>query len=583
LERQRVSIEEQQEGIAKARRAFEDEKATLNTERAAWEHDRVVVERLRSVVEEERAAIEHEQASLQQERAAVESQQMLLQQELREFEAHKHSLTLERLDWQTETSRAEADLAGRREDLERRAAALSKQQADQDSARRRIDDSQKSLTRRQETIEQAEADLLERKRQFHEEQLSFESERQGLQQAQSLLATDRQLLASEQAALASEQVALASEQAALASERQAIEALRQQCRTNESEWSQRLTEQTRQLTEATERLNRATHELEQQQELLEAARRELDDERQSWEHERQGLQQGYEQQLATLREKLSSQEDVNQRDSKAAEEHAAEYGHRWTELNQWAKDLEQLAEELRQQAEELADGRKRLEERLAIAAENSLHSTRHPAVDGSSFAETSDQGDCTHVDSSQIAPETGLQVSDDDQSVDTRLSDIAAVAEVVESLQPQTEAGDARQEEGCYDDASSQLNDAIQMPTPPFEAEGHRPSDAATEHTDESIDDYMARLLKRVRGVSTVRSPAGGEGSAAPGAAAKSDADCIPRKSTSPAPEVPAVQEVPARLTRRTAAPELSSDLKAMRELANMTARAAIDKHAYRN
>jgi hypothetical protein len=38
-----------------------------------------------------------------------------------------------------------------------------------------------------------------------------------------------------------------------------------------------------------------------------------------------------------------------------------------------------------------------------------------------------------------------------------------------------------------------------------------------------------------------------------------------------------------AKLSRRAAAPELSSDIAAMRELANLSARAAIDKHAYRN
>jgi hypothetical protein len=43
------------------------------------------------------------------------------------------------------------------------------------------------------------------------------------------------------------------------------------------------------------------------------------------------------------------------------------------------------------------------------------------------------------------------------------------------------------------------------------------------------------------------------------------------------------VQEVLARLSRRAAAPELSSDIAAMRELANLSARAALDKHAYRN
>jgi hypothetical protein len=50
-----------------------------------------------------------------------------------------------------------------------------------------------------------------------------------------------------------------------------------------------------------------------------------------------------------------------------------------------------------------------------------------------------------------------------------------------------------------------------------------------------------------------------------------------------PQEEIPMVEAVTAKLTPRTVAPELSSDLRAMRDLANMSARAAIDRHTCRN
>jgi hypothetical protein len=110
------------------------------------------------------------------------------------------------------------------------------------------------------------------------------------------------------------------------------------------------------------------------------------------------------------------------------------------------------------------------------------------------------------------------------------------------------------------------------------------PTSTTTDH-EESIDDYMARLLNRIRGV--------------PGPAeAHSRANVVQRPLTAlqPNPASPSIQmaepaatsEVPLsvgaegamQLVARTAPPELTVDLQAMRDLANMTARGAIDKHA---
>ncbi len=98
---------------------------------------------------------------------------------------------------------------------------------------------------------------------------------------------------------------------------------------------------------------------------------------------------------------------------------------------------------------------------------------------------------------------------------------------------------------------------------------------------EESIDNYMAQLLKRVRGVSANhQAPAGHavepSSRVVDPVAGSASGTAAPEPTTT-------VQEVPAQLARRSTAPELSSDLAAMRELANLSARSAIDTYAYRN
>ncbi len=108
---------------------------------------------------------------------------------------------------------------------------------------------------------------------------------------------------------------------------------------------------------------------------------------------------------------------------------------------------------------------------------------------------------------------------------------------------------------------------------------------AMTADHEESIDDYMARLLNRIRGSS---------GSTEEHSQAKAEQRPVMARQpnvASPSTETvepPAVAERPMsvdaegamHLVARTAPPELTVDLQAMRDLANMTARGAIDKHA---
>lgn len=93
---------------------------------------------------------------------------------------------------------------------------------------------------------------------------------------------------------------------------------------------------------------------------------------------------------------------------------------------------------------------------------------------------------------------------------------------------------------------------------------------------DESIEDYMARLLKRVRGDGVADHGNTGSAKPTPTAAKASAAQpTAPVKPIEPMQPINADEFIP-----RCAAPEQTSDLAAMRELANSAARSAISSHA---
>jgi len=88
---------------------------------------------------------------------------------------------------------------------------------------------------------------------------------------------------------------------------------------------------------------------------------------------------------------------------------------------------------------------------------------------------------------------------------------------------------------------------------------------------DESIESYMDRLLKRVRGSSPASTaPPASMSTAVPATPLAQVATVVP-------PELTA--EEPTEYMPRTTAPELPANLSAMRELANTAARTAIDRH----
>ena len=99
---------------------------------------------------------------------------------------------------------------------------------------------------------------------------------------------------------------------------------------------------------------------------------------------------------------------------------------------------------------------------------------------------------------------------------------------------------------------------------------------AHAERDDDSIENYMARLMDRVR-------TAGGGSSEAHPASQRRDLE--DSRNVPPRPEVPppaAESPEPPQPRVRVAPPESAANLSAMRELANMNARQALDSHQKR-
>ena len=130
--------------------------------------------------------------------------------------------------------------------------------------------------------------------------------------------------------------------------------------------------------------------------------------------------------------------------------------------------------------------------------------------------------------------------------------------------------------------------DEDEQPAPPARhVERPSPEPARAAHAnherhdgdEESIDDYMARLLNRAKEVSGPAQKAHQSSPAAPAVAAVAESTL----DQTPEPEAPAVQgrgRARVKLQPRAVAPEKSVDLEALRDLANLSAKHAIGRHA---
>jgi hypothetical protein len=123
-------------------------------------------------------------------------------------------------------------------------------------------------------------------------------------------------------------------------------------------------------------------------------------------------------------------------------------------------------------------------------------------------------------------------------------------------------------------------------PLPPPATVEPRSPKASVHHEgeEESIDDYMSRLMERVRGgTGRTESPARRPQNTTPQAAPEAPraVEVKAAETSTPVPVTPRPPE-PVERAPRKAAPEKEVGLSAMRELANLSAKNAISQHARR-
>jgi len=481
-------------------------------------------------------------------------------------------------------------------------------------------------------LEQLTCDFDQKCRQLADLQHDFDelsrmaSEAEELQKKAQACEAMQSELSQREATLASATAAFDIERANFASKAQQLEATRDELIREQ----QRLADLNRQL----EQSQASSSDLGQQRADLQQQRNQLEQQHNELEQQRTELEQRSTQLESRLSELESQAAEFNSRtadlegrsaelNSRAAEaeQRAAEAASRAVELNQL---LEQLVDQratvaLREQeiAARQAECESRLEAIQVQAAElaNLRDELRARAEQLSQEEATFQQNQTAHAAAAHVAefcqlplaqaelcqePAIAPEIPPESCSVQHEEpapapTDEAGVNSVLSRLvqagvwrQDQNEVATPVQEAEVastpFSPTASVEDEAPEFGAEPpanmtamFEAPSfpRRPMQAATASDDEeSIESYMDRLMKRVRG------DAGGQ------SGWKSSA-VLATPASQPAPEPAAAPEAveavieaqPTEFSPRRTAPELTTDLSAMRDLANSAARTAIDQH----
>ncbi len=553
-----------------------DALAQLETDRRALEEERTHCRELRaqdvqyfldqrSQLEEQSRQLTADRMSLSAEREAIQiERQLLLDREeklairLKEVETDQaerlaaHQLREDNLEQRT------TELDSRLVGLNEREADLLRRQQEFDARESALDPS-KSTPAQQQEIENALAQLKS-------EQEAHEVTRGELAALRQSWNSDQQAWQSKQQAWEAERNTWEAERQAWATERQtlvtAVETAKLQNAASLSELDQRLTE-----------LNRQQGKLNEQQQVLAEQHNELQTEKQSladcrlkWESEIQ-QQRG---EIDRLKAELAA--ETNSFNSEC-DRREKELVNRTETLDRQSADLEREVARLAEERSALEAERQQFEQNLAVAKANI--SANEPAQSlpeiriGTAESETPPTAqDCTPQADDPAEP-AGKGKDEDD--VFTRLRTLAILKD---------EGDDKQQERPQTETEAKSPTGEIQVGEE-CTAESH-PADKE----EESIDDYMSRLLQRMRGTTGESESLAKQASSAATDRASVPVEGCESRVESPAsplsPDEP-TQKKNVQLEPRNLAPEKTHHLAAMREIANLTARTAIAAHQLRH
>ncbi|MEE9603889.1 MAG: hypothetical protein V3V75_11325 [Thermoguttaceae bacterium] len=307
-----------------------------------------------------------------------------------------------------------------------------------------------------------------------------------------------------------------------------LDTQREELESQRNQWQQQQTDLQGQLDQGNEQLDTRAAELDSRE-------NDLQRQREQWDTQQAELRQQIEQraeQLNTAQQELQQQRQQWTDEQAAADARSSE---RAEQLDAMRAELDTRSEQLQKQQVEMQSQSEALER-----ATRPQPPTAEPHA-GQDQAE-------------QIPPEEIFEDSPEALAeVLPRVggNDLPPTGEKEEKAPPQGQnAADAPNEQATTDSA------------------GQRDKD------EESVEEYMARLMQRISGVTAPRQPRPPERSEIPSVASPKDQADFPA--------VKPRRRKPVDLSPRAEAPEKHADMLAMRQLANVSAKTAIDRHTRR-
>jgi uncharacterized protein YeeX (DUF496 family) len=532
----REQLEEQWHKLEAQRQAFAGDCAELEEQRKLIAHQFDDLDRQRAAFEDDRHC--HGQQA-QFERFAFEQRAQELDEQAKSLEAERQRLRDAETDSSDRSSADAAEVIAIRQQFETERQAWDAQRQAWENQRAAATDECDRVHSQIRLLEEQkaawEAQRLHDTADFETRQLQLKHEIDALEQKRVELFDAQTVHAEKQLELTKLQATFAEEQAEFEQRVQVFHLQEEQLASGQRAMAEQLenVESRRLALEAEEQKHRMTDSekevsLSRATDALEQSKANLADQQSKWEIERSLAE-------ATLAER---REDLDRR----------------------AAEMEIERQQLQQRRDEILETRQSTSAKSDIldAAEASSESSpgvEHPIA-------------CPMVEASESASVADA-TSDDNDEVFARLRALSLLKKD-DSAAPHTEEihppGSSSQQSA---EAVSEvkLSSAEAAPTPAGE---------------ESIDDYMSRLLERMRGIS-------GDSSPKSSGAVKSDrptpsraepaADAASSKS---AGGPSALAKKLLKLEPRKIAPEKSQGLAAMREIANLSARSAIATHHHR-
>jgi hypothetical protein len=585
LEQLQTSRKDEDREIDRRWAQLENDIQTFVDQRQRWQEVRAQNERLlvwrRGQLEEQSRHAAAEQQALANDRAALEEQQRLVAQQMAELDRQRATLDDDRHQWREAEERQKAALEQKARQLDARASELAQQA--QQLAATESSLSAGALDHAAEITELAALrQQLDAERQSWESQrLEWESKQAAATAAGEKLDADRGLWEDQKAAwdaehaqrsteLEAQRVQLAQAQTALTEQHAELAKRQSELAENQVEFTKLQSEIAAHQADS-EKKQREFQSLESQ---IEAERRALAEERQNFDSRRQALEAETQQHHAAATEsesQLSRLTDALEKSKAALTEQQAQWE---TERAQQEDALKNRQEELNRRAAEMEGERQQwLLDRETLATHDqptvAESAAIEPAKVPSPSATLDDESPMTTVDSEVDSAAKPAASAGDEDEVFARLRAL--------SLLKKDDGAAAKSD--SVERSVSTRSKASESTAPSSAAASDEPAEPAAE---ESVDDYMARLLQRMRGIAD-------EGAAPAKGTTKSDRQ--PPARPQPPPDTATQKAVGdssvvakklLKLEPRKVAPEKTGGLSAMRELANLSTRSAIATHHHR-